>query len=387
MSEKPQSMRSLVRILRSFAAVCVLGVGVMSPVLAQQPLRGALPQIRHVFLIVLSSESYAKAFGGDSGAPYLSRTLPAQGALLENYYAIGHWALDDYIALVSGQAPNPHTQRDCLDVSDFHLYQPALDPDGQALGFGCVYPRLVKTLPDQLEKAGLTWKGYMEDLDADASRDQPVTCTVDRIGKRDLTGIPSASDQYASEHDTFVYFHAILDDPARCKAHLGNLDELKTDLRSMATTPDYAFITPNLCNDGHDAPCLGHDPGGLPKIDAFLKAWVPLITHSPAFRKDGLLIITFDSADGAVPPIDYAACCGEKPLSSDPIPPGFRGPGGGKVGAVLLSPFIHARTVSSVPYNHYALLRTVEDIFDLGHLGYAGQQGLRPFGSDVFSGR
>ena len=379
-------MRSLARILRSLAAVCVLVAGVVGPALARQPQRGALPPIRHVFLIVLSSESYAKAFGADSAAPYLAKTLPAQGALLENYYAIGHWALDDYIALVSGQAPNPHTQRDCLDVSDFHLYQPALDPNGQALGFGCVYPNLVKTLPDQLEKAGLTWKGYMEDLDADASRDRPVTCTVDRVGKRDLTGIPSASDQYASEHDPFVYFHTILDNPARCKAHLDNLDELKTDLRSIATTPDYAFITPNLCNGGHDAPCLGHDPGGLPKIDAFLKAWVPPITHSPAFRKDGLLIITFDSADGAVPPVDYAACCGEKPLSSDPIPPGFRGPGGGKVGAVLLSPFIHARTVSSVPYNHYALLRTVEDIFDLGHLGYAGQQGLRPFGSDVFSG-
>ena len=379
-------MYSLIRVLRWLAAVCALGTGVVGPALAQLPQRGVLPPIRHVFLIVLSSESYAKAFGADSAAPYLSKTLPAQGALLENYYAIGHWALADYIALVSGQAPNPHTQRDCLDVSDFHLYQPGLDPNGQALGFGCVYPNLVKTLPDQLEKAGLSWKGYMEDFGADASRDQPVTCTVDRIGKRDLTGIPSATDQYASEHDPFVYFHTILDDPARCKAHVVNLDELETDLRSIATTPDYAFITPNLCDDGHDAKCLGRDPGGLPKIDAFLKVWVPLITRSPAFRKDGLLIITFDSSDGAIPPIDYASCCGEKPLSSDPIPPGFRGPGGGKVGAVLLSPFIRQRTVSPVPYNHYALLRSVEDIFDLGHLGYAGQQGLRPFGPDVFSG-
>lgn len=379
-------MHPLIRILRWLAAACVLGTGVVSPALAQQPQRGSLPPIRHVFLIVLSQQSYAKTFSADSAAPYLAKTLPARGALLENYYAIGHWTLDNYIALVSGQAPNPHTQRDCLDVSDFHLYQPALDPNGQALGFGCVYPSLVKTLPDQLEKAGATWKGYMEDLDADPSRDQPLTCTADRIGKRDLTGIPSATDQYASEHDPFVYFHTILDDPARCKAHLVNLDELKTDLRSMATTPNYAFITPNLCNDGYDPLCLGRDPGGLPKIDAFLKVWVPLITHSPAFRRDGLLIITFDSSDGTTPPIDYAACCGEKPLASDPIPPGYRGAGGGRVGAVLLSPFIRQRAVSPVPYNHYALLLTVEDIFDLGHLGYAGQQGLRPFGPDVFSG-
>jgi hypothetical protein len=356
-------------------------------VFAQQPQRATLPPIRHVFLIVLAQKSYAEVFAADSPAPYLSKALPARGALLENYYAIGHWSLDNYIALVSGQAPNPLTQRDCLDVSDFHLYQSALDANGQALGFGCVYPKLVQSLPDQLEKNGLTWKGYMEDLGADPLRDQPVTCTVDRIGKRDLTGIPSEADQYASEHDPFVYFHSILDDTARCKAHVVNLDQLEADLRSVTTTPNYAFISPNLCNGGHDALCLARDPGGLPKIDAFLKRWVPVILNSPAFRKDGLLIVTFDSSDGTTPPIDYAACCGEKPLSSDPIPPGYRGPGGGKVGAVLLSPFIRPGTVSSAPYNHYALLRTTEDIFDLGHLGYAAQPGLRSLGSDVFTRR
>jgi len=347
----------------------------------------ALPPIHHVFLLVLANKSYERTFAADSAAPYLSKTLPAQGALLENYYAIGHWSLDDYIALVSGQAPNLSTQRGCLDVTDFRLYRPGLDPNGQALGFGCVYPKIVQTLPDQLEKAGLTWKGYMEDLDADPLRDQPVTCTAARIGKRDLTGIANPGDQYASEHDPFVYFHTILDDPGRCKAHVVNLDALKADLRDIVTTPNYAYIAPNLCNGGHDTLCLGRDPGGLPKIDAFLKTWVPLITHSAAFRKDGLLIITFDTSDGVTPIVDYAACCGEKPLSSSPVPPGLRGPGGGRVGAVLLSPFIRPGTVSKVPYNHYALLRTVEDIFDLAHLGYAGQPALRAFGSDVFTAR
>jgi hypothetical protein len=54
---------------------------------------------------------------------------------------------------------------------------------------------------------------------------------------------------------------------------------------------------------------------------------------------------------------------------------------------VVLSPFIRPGTVSSEPYNHYSLLRSVEDIFDLGHLGYAAEPGLRPFGDDVFSRR
>lgn len=370
--------------LLRIAALLLILIGA-GPVPATARSRAPLPPIRHVFLLVLANKSYEKTFATDSLAPYLSKTLPAQGALLQNYFAIGHWSLDDYIALVSGQAPNLSTQRGCLDVTDFRLYQPALDPSGQALGFGCVYPKIVKTLPDQLEKAGLTWKGYMEDLDADPLRDQPVTCTVDRIGKRDLTGIPSPRDQYASEHDPFVYFHTVLDDPARCKAHLVGLDQLGTDLRSVDTTPSYAFIVPNLCNGGHDTLCLDRHPGGLPKIDAFLEAWVPVITHSPAFRKDGLLIITFDASDGTTPVVDYAACCGEKPLPGSPVPAGFRGPGGGRVGAVLLSPFIRPGTVSSVPYNHYALLRTVEDFFDLGHLGYAREDGLRPFGSDIFT--
>jgi hypothetical protein len=51
----------------------------------------------------------------------------------------------------------------------------------------------------------------------------------------------------------------------------------------------------------------------------------------------------------------------------------------------MLSPFISPGTVSKVPYNHYALLRSVEDLFGLGHLGYAGQDGLKGFGADIFT--
>jgi hypothetical protein len=73
---------------------------------------------------------------------------------------------------------------------------------------------------------------------------------------------------------------------------------------------------------------------------------------------------------------------------SDKIPdkgPGITGPGGGRVGAVLVSPLIKPGTESKKPYNHYALLRSLEDFFDLPHLGYAGKMGLKSFGKDVFS--
>ncbi len=65
--------------------------------------------------------------------------------------------------------------------------------------------------------------------------------------------------------------------------------------------------------------------------------------------------------------------------------PGIIGPGGGRVGAVLLSPFIKPGTVSTSAYNHYAVLKSVEDIFRLKYLGYAGQPGLQGFGADVYT--
>lgn len=374
-----------VHYLLGTLAAALLCLAPTGPVRASDVHTGTLPPIRHVFLIVLENKSFAAAFGPGSAAPYLAETLPARGALLTQYYATGHWSLDNYIAMVSGQAPNPATQGDCPQPIEFQPSSPGLDVHGQVLGLGCVYPAIVKTLPDQLEQEGLTWKGFMEDLDRNPTRDDPQTCTAGRIGKPDPTEHAAADDQYAAKHDPFVYFHTILDRPARCAAHIVSLNELRIDLRRIATTPNYSFITPNLCNDGHDAQCANGQTGGLAGINRFLRKWVPVITRSPAFHQDGLLIITFDESDGKAPDT-FDACCNELPLPTDPNRPGFQGPGGGRVGAVLLSPFIRSGTVSSVPYNHYSLLRSVEDIFDLGHLGYAAEPGLRPFGPDIFTG-
>jgi hypothetical protein len=341
------------------------------------------PPIRHVFVLMLENENAAVTFAGKPPAPYLAQTLPARGALISNYYGIGHASLDNYIALVSGQAPNEKTQLDCPLFSDFLAAQPGLDAHGQLLGLGCIYPNTVKTLPDQLEAAGRTWKGYMEDMGKDPQRER-ATCGHPAIGKPDETLIATATDKYAAKHDPFVYFHTIIDDPARCDTHVVNLDALPKDLRSADTTPNYVFITPNLCNDGHDPLCIDGGPGGFTAVDAFLRKWVPLITASPAFKQDGLLIITFDESEGNGPE-GSTACCGEKPLASARRPAGVLGPGGGRIGAVVLSPFIKPGTVSTVPYNHYSLLRTVEDIFGLGHLGYAAEPDLKSFGGDVFT--
>ncbi|HUO18658.1 MAG TPA: alkaline phosphatase family protein [Steroidobacteraceae bacterium] len=342
-----------------------------------------LPPIRHVFVLVLENTNYSRTFAPHSDAPYLARTLPARGALLTQYYAVGHASLDNYVAMVSGQAPNHETQLDCPTFSDFRLSAPALDASGQALGAGCVYPPMVHTLADQLEAAGFTWKAYMEDMGNDPQR-EPATCGHVPVGAADPTGLARRGDQYAAKHDPFVYFHSLIDNPARCESHVVNLTHLPEDLASAATTPNYVFITPNLCNDGHDATCVDGRAGGLTAIDAFLRHWVPLILAAPAWQADGMLVVTFDEGDG-VGKEGSGACCGEQPLPGARYAPGFNGPGGGRVGAVVLSPFVKAGTVSSVPYNHYALLKTIEAIFGLEPLGYAAAAGPRVFGADVFS--
>ncbi len=345
----------------------------------------AVSKPQHIFIIVLENQSYARTFGDDTGAPYLAKTLASQGALVPNYYGIGHSSLPNYIALISGQAPNRDTQLDCPRFSEFELSQPALDEHGQALGRGCVYPLIVRSLPDQLEARGFSWRAYMEDMGNVPAR-EAAPCGHSPLGSTERSYNAAHLDKYAARHDPFVYFHSIIDDEKRCEAHVVNLGRLPEDLSSLHRTPNFNFITPNLCNDGHDPQCFDGEAGGMTAANQFLQKWVPLITASAAFRQDGLLVITFDETD-MVGADGSSACCGEMPLASETrFPPGLNGPGGGRVGAVMISPFIRPGTTSLQPYNHYSLLRSVEDFFGLEHLGYAAEPQVRSLGPDVFSG-
>jgi hypothetical protein len=363
------------------------------------PSQPGAAQVGHVFLIVMENKSYDVTFGPDSAAPYLAITMPASGALLQNYYSTGHASNDNYISLVSGQAPNLLNQTDCVFYGDF-IGVPALSAGGQAIGTGCVFPAAVKTVANELDAAGLTWKGYMQDMGNDPIRES-ATCGHPKLNSVDKTQSATATDQYATRHDPFVYFHSIIDDQSYCDAHVVSLTPLESDLQSIDTTPNLAFITPNLCDDGHDASCADGEVGGLTGINRFLTEWVPKITSSPAFRKDGLLIVLYDeSTDSTSDRSDFDKCCGEKPSlpTNSILPPGEFGPAGGRVEAVLLSPFIKPGTVSQINYNHYSMLRTLEDVFGLGYLGYSDSSNSAlpgascddtsypcSFGADVFT--
>ncbi|MEA2438249.1 MAG: phosphatidylinositol-3-phosphatase [Thermoleophilaceae bacterium] len=329
----------------------------------------ALPPIKHVWIVVLENENYDTTFGPNSKAPYLAKTLTSQGQLLTQYYGIGHFSLDNYIAMVSGQPPNAQTQADCPFFNEF---AGAVGPDGIAVGQGCVYPTAVKTIADQLESKGLNWKGYMEDMG--------TGCRHPALNQHDDTQTARANDQYAGRHNPFIYFHSIIDRPI-CNTNDVDLSKLQGDLASTSTAPSYSFITPDLCSDGHDAPCADGRPGGLVSVNDFLKTWIPRITGSPAYADGGLVIVNFDeSGSGA------EDCCGEPTGPNTPNNGGLtQGNGGGRTGAVLLSPYIKAGSVNDTPYNHYSLLRSTEDIFGLSHLGYAANTGLKPFEEDVFN--
>jgi hypothetical protein len=437
----------------SITPLVVLGaviVGPCSPVAAKSSsspasvVRASVApgKINHILVIELENEGYSATFGSGSPATYLNGTLRKKGELVSNYFGIGHFSLNNYIAQISGQAPTRVTQADCAN-NGFAFANvtpgtpdkaPLLNP-GQVDGQGCVYPAAVPTIASQLDAKYppnrtthvAAWRAYEQDMGNTPARDGgPIDptggtdCGHPAIGAPDLAEVATATDQYTSRHNPFVWFHSVIDKTTECAANvvpLGTLGangkpsatgHLAKDLRSAATTPRFGFITPNLCSDGHDGTCAGPNSqggqvGGLTGADAFLQAWVPLILNSPAYRHgDMLVVITFDEADVNQSDPTYAAACCNELSGPNTAAPGNAGastdsaaPGGGRTGALLLNPkYIRAgSTDMSGSYNHYSALRSYEDLLGLttggadglGHLGFAASQGLTPFGPDVFN--
>lgn len=361
----------------------------------------AQPPVEHIWVINLENESFGYTFGRKAAAPYLAHTLADEGALLTHYYGIGHDSLDNYIAQVSGQAPDYDTGQDCEKFLPFVQFEgenfEKFTKYGQLTGEGCVFPPYVKTVGNQMSAKGLTWKAYAEDMGNDPKRDGTTetklgpACGHPKLGGVDYTdNTEPANDSYATRHNGFMYFKSVIGNQAYCDAHVQTIDRLVPDLASTATTPNLSFVTPNTCNDAHDIPkCQNGEKGGLSKADAWLEKWIPRITGSPAYAEGGMVVITFDESGDDD---DATSCCGEVESSGLDDPshpnvnqPGLYGAGGGKIGAVVLSPFVRPGTHSAAPYNHYSLLRTIEDVFGLGHLGDAKQPQVHPFGPDVYT--
>ncbi len=308
-------------------------------------------KIKHVFLIILENKSYDASFTGLNNNTYLWKTLPSQGVELKNYYGTGHFSQDNYLSMTSGQAPVTDTQEDCpyynamtgsvdtrgslLTNPNYGQWTSSQGPNAASGQNGCVYPASVPTLFNQLDKAGVSWKGYAQDLgNPDASpptHDAGIqycgapyaTPGVAGTTTQPNPGSANATDQYVPKHFPFPWFESLQAAGDCNSTHIANLFDptngLYHDLQHESTTPALSYIVPNNCSDGHDSVCHGNNlsggfanadtpnapvnyTGGLYAADLFLEHVIPEIEASPAYKDGGLIDITFDEA---FPPFTY----------------------------------------------------------------------------------
>src|SRR6202041_3310741 len=169
------------------------------------------------------------------------------------------------------------------------------------------------------------------------------------------------------------------------------IGQLTADLASAHGTPSLSYIVPSLCDDGNPSPCAPGRPAGLAPTEGFLRKVVPKILASKSYKHGGLLVITVDQAPSSGVYADSSSCCGQPAFPALPPPPALPGggtarpTGGGQVGALLLSRYVKGGTTNQETFNHFSLLRTIEDLFGLGHLGYAAASSATSFEAPVFS--
>jgi hypothetical protein len=231
----------------------------------------------HVFLIVMENRSYSQAISNS----YVAR-LAAKYAAATGYHGVSHPSLPNYLAMTSGST---------WGISDdgFHPL-----PAGAGLGA-------------QLTSARIPWRGYMEGM---------------------TKGCFNSPYPYALKHNPFAYYGS------RCPAQVVPFTQFAADMRG--TVPRFVWITPNLCNDGHDC--------SNAIADAWLARTVGMILNSTAWQQNGLLVITWDEGED----------------SSNSV----------LTLVIHPNPLVHK---SSRPYNHYSLLATIEDRFGLARLGQAAK--------------
>ena len=244
----------------------------------------------HVAVIVMENEDFRDIIGAVD-TPYING-LARRYALARQMYAISHPSLPNYLALTGGSTFG--VSSDCTDCN---------------LG--------ATSLVDQLERARISWKAYMEDL--------PRPC---------FTG--AGAGDYAKKHDPFAYYTRVTGNPGRC-GRIVPLARLAADERAGAL-PRFIWITPNLCHDMHDCdPATG---------DRFLARLVPPLLR--ALGRGGLLVLTWDegsSDDG---------CC--------------RLASGGHIATIVAGPGAKPRARMATPTDHYSVLQTIEDLFGLPRL-------------------
>jgi hypothetical protein len=179
------------------------------------------------------------------------------------------------------------------------------------------------TLFAQIDRYGLSWKAYQEDITGLVCPD------VD-------------SGEYAVRHDPFVFFDSVRNNLSYCTNHIRPYTELARDLQSN-TVARYNFITPNVTNDMHDL--TPGSPSRRAQGDHWLSVEIPKIMASQAYSNNGAIFITWDEA----------------------------ATGDGPIGMIVLSPLAKGHGYNNnIRYDHSSTVRTMQNIFGLRpYLGHS----------------
>jgi hypothetical protein len=371
-----------------------------------------LPEVKHAFLIVLGEGGYQETFGAAAAAPYLSRVLPKKGELVPNYYGVTSGVLANEIAMLSGQGPTPETAVNCPNYTAITPGTVSLFAE-QVEGNGCVYSKEVKSLPTELTEAEVTWRAYVEDMENGGAIGQPWRCRRPVLGGPD-TMTPSAGDQYVNWRNPVVYFGAIAEGD-ECEKHDVGFELLSKDLAAKKKTPALSLIFPDACHSGGEVECEPGAPKGAQGVAAELKTLVPAIMASPAYQEGGLILITSAQAPQAGGHLDQKSCClvpefPNLPPAAGATPSTTESPaaeaeettaattptkyteesvletgGGGKVGLLMISPFVEPGKVDETEYaNHFTLLKTLATMLGVEPTGYATEEEVPTLSAELF---
>jgi phosphatidylinositol-3-phosphatase len=347
--------RALAGILIAWAATCVAPGAVATA--AHRPLHatGRVPRYAHIFVIIAENKGYAQIIGPQSLAPNINRLAKRYG-LAADFYAEVHPSEANYLAMLGGDTFGIH------DDDAFYCKPRMQDPwcpKSRRAGY-VDHTVTARSLMDELEAKGLTWKAYMESLPAPGSlaarwptRAHPVA------------GVPE--QLYAAKHNGFLNFAEVQGDPERASRIVG-FAQLYRDLDS-GQMPNYAHIVPNQCDDMHgrdggvDVPedCRKSNMSGLiVRGDRVIGGLVMSIIGSPVWRspENTAIVITFDENDKEERQGPDQGCCGFDPKSAANF-------GGGHIPTLVITNHGPRGLVDRTPYNHYSLLRTTEDAFGI----------------------
>lgn len=309
----------------------------------------AIPRYAHVFVIVEENKNYAQIMDPAS-APNIAGLARRYGDAAD-FYGEVHPSEANYVALLGGDTFGIH------DDDAFYCHAGMSDRHcGGAREPGYADHTIrAPHLGQQLEAAGLSWKGYYESLPAPGS-------------KAVMAADPGFEDHgrntglYASKHSGFMNFAQVQDDPRRAE-HIVDFRQLDADLAS-GRLPSFALIVPNQCNEMHGlhgpdlpADCVsGDDAGLIRRGDREVGELVRRIQATAAWRsaQNVAIVVTFDEGAGGA----RGGCCSVTPDAASNF-------GAGHIPTIVVTNHGPRGVRDQTPYNHYSLLRTIEDAFGL----------------------